>query len=237
MCRRIAAPWRQATECSTWNIPEPEPHAIVPRGTFRHQYRTQLFHVEQSGTGKQAQLFHVEQSYGMFPDAGEEWAEIFPLQQGVFLPCPGLLALSCLPWPACPARRVGSQSRAGGKAGQGATGDRLCWLFRPCMLFMPCYERASGKGKPEERNWKSGTGRAEPEERNCSTWNNSAPCHSQKCSTWNNCVPRWFQNRPREEAELRGIQRWKRAAFLDRTTMELLAVRPETNFRRAAALR
>lgn len=98
VCRRIAAPWRQATECSTWNIPEPEPHAIVPRGTFRHQCRTQLFHVEQSGTGKQAQLFHVEQSYGMFPDAGEEWAEIFPLQQGVFLP-----ALSCLPCPACPA--------------------------------------------------------------------------------------------------------------------------------------
>ena len=189
VCRRIAAPWRQATECSTWNIPEPEPHAIVPRGTFRHQCRTQLFHVEQSGTGKQAQLFHVEQSYGMFPDAGEEWAEIFPLQQGVFLP-----ALSCLPCPACPACGVGSQSREGGKAGQGATGDRLCWL--------------SGRS-----------------------------CHSQKCSTWNICVPRWFQNHPREEAELRGIQRWKRAAFPDRTTMELLAVRPETDFRRAAALR
>ncbi len=203
VCRRIAAPWRQATECSTWNIPEPEPHAIVPRGTI---WNREAGAIVPRGTI----LRHVSR-------CGRRMGRNLPLTTGRVL---------ALPLPAC---GVGSQSREGGKAGQGATGDRLCWLSgRSCCAMSAHLEKA---------NRKSGIGRAEPEERNCSTWNNSAPCHSQKCSTWNNCVPRWFQNRPREEAELRGIQRWKRAAFPDRTTMELLAVRPETDFRRAAALR
>ena len=180
VCRRIAAPWRQATECSTWNIPEPEPHAIVPRGTI---WNREAGAIVPRGTI----LRHVSR-------CGRRMGRNLPLTAGRVLACPVLLALSCLPCLACPACGVGSQSREGGKAGQGATGDRLCWL--------------SGRS-----------------------------CHSQKCSTWNICVPRWFQNHPREEAELRGIQRWKRAAFPDRTTMELLAVRPETDFRRAAALR
>ncbi len=79
VCRRIAAPWRQATECSTWNIPEPEPHAIVPRGTI---WNREAGAIVPRGTI----LRHVSR-------CGRRMGRNLPLTTGRVLACPVLPAL------------------------------------------------------------------------------------------------------------------------------------------------